>query len=289
MEKNSVKIIECPRDAMQGIVKWIPTEKKIDYINKLLRIGFDTLDCGSFVSEKAVPQMKDTAEVLRQIDLTGAVSKLLAIVANQRGAEEAVAFDELHYLGYPFSISETFQQRNTNASIEDSLERVEKIQSLCLKHKKELVIYISMGFGNPYGDPWNEAITTQWCEKLNSELDIHTIALSDTIGIANPEIIYNLFSYLILALPQVEFGAHMHTTPTTWREKVDAAWRAGCKRFDGAIKGLGGCPMASDHLTGNMPTENMLSYFDEKGITTGVNSKDFEKAMVMSGAVFPTI
>lgn len=287
METNQVKIIECPRDAMQGIVEWIPTQKKIEYINKLLRVGFDTLDCGSFVSEKAVPQMKDTAEVLRKIDLTGAASKLLAIVANQRGAEDAVLFDELHYLGYPFSISETFQQRNTNASIEESLERVEKIQSLCLKNKKELVIYISMGFGNPYGDPWNEEITTKWCERLNKELDVYTIALSDTIGIANPETIHNLFSYLIPALPQVEFGAHMHTTPTTWREKVDAAWKAGCKRFDGAIKGFGGCPMASDHLTGNMPTENLLSYFNGENINTGINREAFDKAMMIAGTVFP--
>lgn len=263
MENNEVKIIECPRDAMQGIHTWIPTGKKIEYINQLLKVGFDTLDCGSFVSEKAVPQMKDTAEVLKKIDLSSARSKLLAIVANQRGAEDAVLFDELHYLGYPFSISETFQQRNTNSSIEESLARVEKIQSLCLKNKKELVVYISMGFGNPYGDPWDEEITTRWSERLNKEFDIYSIALSDTIGVANPDSISRLFSYLIPALPQVEFGAHLHTTPESWREKVDAAYKAGCRRFDGAIKGFGGCPMATDKLTGNMPTES-LSLTSEK-------------------------
>ena len=295
MEK--VKLIECPRDAMQGIHEFIPTEKKIAYINSILKCGFDTVDFGSFVSSKAIPQMRDTAEVLQGLDLSllpsprgeglgERRSRLLAIVANTRGAEDAVAFDEIAYLGFPFSISETFQQRNTNSSIAESLKRVEEIQSLCLKKKKELVIYISMAFGNPYGDIWNSDIAIDWVKKL-SGLGIKIFALSDTIGVSNPENITYLFSSLIPAFPQLEIGAHLHTTPDKWEEKVTAAYNAGCRRFDSAIKGYGGCPMAADKLTGNMPTENLLSYFNNKDISTGVHSNGFLDAMKMASRTFP--
>ncbi len=284
MEK--VKLIECPRDAMQGIHEFIPTEKKIAYINSILKCGFDTVDFGSFVSPKAIPQMRDTAEVLRELDLTDTQSKLLAIVANTRGAEDAVAFDEISYLGFPFSISETFQQRNTNSSILESLKRVEEIQSLCLKRNKSLVIYISMAFGNPYGDVWSSDIAIDWVKKL-ADLGITIFALSDTIGVSNPQNISTLFSSLIPAFPQLEIGAHLHTTPDTWEEKIEAAYNAGCKRFDAAIKGYGGCPMATDSLTGNMPTENVLSYFNKKEISTGVHSNGFLDAMKMAVNVFP--
>ncbi len=285
---STPRIIECPRDAMQGIKSWISTEDKIRYINQILRAGFDTVDFGSFVSEKAIPQMKDTAEVLNSLDLSSSKTKLLAIVANVRGAETAVKFDAIDFLGFPFSISETFQQRNTNSGIEASLIRVEEIQKLCLSTKKQLVVYISMGFGNPYGDLWNPEIAIKWCDRLQKELDIRVIALSDTIGIARPEIITSLFRALIPALPSVEFGAHLHTTPFTWREKIDAAWQAGCRRFDGAIKGYGGCPMADDELTGNMPTENLLSYFTENQIEHGINLPEFSKAMHIAEEIFPS-
>jgi hydroxymethylglutaryl-CoA lyase len=282
-----VKIVECPRDAMQGIHTWIPTEDKIRYLKYLLKMGFHTIDFGSFVSEKAVPQMKDTAEVLRKLDLTEAKSRLLAIVANLRGAETASHFDEIHYLGYPFSISETFQMRNTNATIEQSLSRVEEIAALCSKYHKEPVIYISMGFGNPYGDPWSPEIAIRWSERLHREFGIGILALSDTIGAGSPETIGHLFSALIPALPDVEFGAHLHTTPDTYRDKVDAAYRSGCRRFDGAIKGFGGCPMAADKLTGNMPTESMLYFFEENGIQTGVNKQLVPGALQLAGEIFP--
>jgi hydroxymethylglutaryl-CoA lyase len=285
--QSQVKIIECPRDAMQGIQKWIPTENKIRYLNYLLHLGFDTIDFGSFVSEKAVPQMKDTAEVLRKLDLTKATSRLLAIVANFRGAETACHYDEIHYLGYPFSISETFQLRNTNATIEQSLFRVEEIVELCRKFHKEPVIYISMGFGNPYGDAWSPEIAMQWSEKLHKDFGVRILALSDTIGMANESIIDQLFSELIPALPNVEFGAHLHTKPEDFQLKLKAAFRAGCRRFDGAIKGLGGCPMASDRLTGNMPTESMLHYFAEIGVTTGVDLSAMGNALNLASEIFP--
>jgi hydroxymethylglutaryl-CoA lyase len=272
---------------MQGIHTWIPTDDKIRYLKYLLKMGFHTIDFGSFVSEKAVPQMKDTAEVLRKLDLTDAKSRLLAIVANLRGAETASHFDEIHYLGYPFSISETFQMRNTNASIEQSLSRVEEIAALCSKYHKEPVIYISMGFGNPYGDPWSPEIAIRWSEKLHREFGIRILALSDTIGAGTPETISHLFSALIPALPDVEFGAHLHTTPDTYRKKVEAAYQSGCRRFDGAIKGFGGCPMAADKLTGNMPTESMLQYFDENGIHTGVGMQLVPGALQLAGEIFP--
>ena len=281
-----VKLIECPRDAMQGIKEFIPTEKKAAYINKLLSANFDTIDFGSFVSPKAIPQMKDTAEVLSQLDLSGSRSKLLAIVANQRGANDAAQFEEITYLGYPFSISETFQLRNTNATIEESVGRVEQIQDICLAHDKQLVVYISMGFGNPYGDPWNVEIVQRWVTRL-AEMGISILQLSDTIGVASPESISYLFSNLIPAYPDVELGAHFHTVPDKWKEKIATAYQNGCRRFDGAVKGYGGCPMAKDDLTGNMPTENMLYYFLKEGIETGVDMDVFQEAMAMAGSVFP--
>lgn len=281
-----IKIIECPRDAMQGIKPFIATEDKARYQNQLLKVGFDTIDFGSFVSPKAIPQMRDTAELLDLLDLSNTQTKLLAIVANRRGATDACQFEQIDYLGYPFSISETFQLRNTNATIEESLERVAQIQELCIKHNKKMVLYISMGFGNPYGDPWNFEIVAKWTEAITA-LGIHILQLSDTIGVSNPTTINYLFSQLIPAYPTVEFGAHLHTTRTTWREKIDAAYQSGCRRFDGAIMGYGGCPMAKDDLTGNMPTENMVWQFQEHGEELSINREEFLKAMVIAGEVFP--
>ena len=281
-----LKLIECPRDAMQGIHDFIPTEKKVAYINQLLKVGFDTIDFGSFVSPKAIPQMADTAAVLAQLNLESTKSKLLAIVANSRGALDAAEFEEISYLGYPFSISETFQQRNTNASIQESLKRVEEIQDICVRSRKQLVVYISMAFGNPYGDKWNSDIAIAWTEKLY-KLDVKIIALSDTIGVSNKENIDYLFSNLIPAFKDVEFGAHLHTTPDTWQEKIEAAYNAGCRRFDGAIKGFGGCPMATDKLTGNMPTENMLTYFEERKIATGLELNAFSESVKLAAQTFP--
>lgn len=277
-----MKLIECPRDAMQGRATFIPTEKKIAYINLLLKAGFDTIDFGSFVSPKAIPQLADTSAVLNGLDLSHTDSKLLAIVANTRGAVDACAFDEISFLGFPFSISETFQQRNTNSSIEASLIRVEEIQNLCLKHKKQLVVYISMGFGNPYGDPWHPEIALKWSEKLYRELDVRILALSDTIGVSNKDNITALFEDLIPAFPEVEFGAHLHTTPDTWEEKVSAAYKAGCRRMDGALKGFGGCPMAADALTGNMATENIISWMEQKELAHGIDPKTLNEALQVS-------
>lgn len=284
---EGLKLIECPRDAMQGIATWIPTETKVRYINQLLRVGFDTIDFGSFVSPKAIPQMRDTADVLSKLNISDAKSKLLAIVANLRGAEDAIQFGEIQYLGYPFSISETFQMRNTNATIEQSLQRVSEIQNLAVKNNRELVVYVSMGFGNPYGDPWSPEVAIEWSNRLYKELGVKILALSDTIGIATPEIITQLFENLIPAIPDVEFGAHLHTTPFTYKEKVEAAYNAGCRRFDGALKGLGGCPMAADDLTGNMPMEMMVDYFDSRNIATGLNMIELEKSISLSAQVFP--
>lgn len=282
---QAVKIIECPRDAMQGIKTFIPTAEKVSYLNQLLQVGFDTIDFGSFVSPKAIPQMKDTAEVLSGLDLASSRSKLLAIVANSRGAEDAVAFEAIDYLGYPFSISETFQLRNTNATIEASLERVKAIQEICFHHKKELVVYISMGFGNPYGDPWNVEIVKRWADKL-IEMGIRIIQLSDTIGVATPQSIRYLFGNLIPAYPDIEIGAHLHTTPNKWEEKVQAAHDHGCLRFDGAMMGYGGCPMAKDDLTGNMPTEHIVRYFQEKQVPMGIDEKAFGKALQSAQQLF---
>lgn len=282
-----IKLIECPRDAMQGIKSFIPTEIKTAYLNQLLQVGFDTLDFGSFVSPKAIPQMRDTAEVLAGLDLSATNTHLLAIVANPRGAEEAAAFESIRYLGYPFSISETFQLRNTNATIEESLERVEQIQNICVTNGKELVLYISMGFGNPYGDPWNVETVQYWVDKLKV-MGVRIFQLSDTIGVATPESIRYLFSNLLTAYPELEIGAHFHTLPGNWREKILAAYESGCRRFDGAIKGFGGCPMAKDDLTGNMPTENMVRFFKEAGEPLGLDSMAFDEALRMSVEVFPT-
>jgi len=257
---KQIKIIECPRDAMQGIKPFIPTNEKVKYIQSLLGCGFDTIDFGSFVSPKAIPQMVDTAEVLSKLDLSNTRSKLLAIVANVRGANDACKYSEIDYLGYPFSISENFQMRNTHKTIAQSVETLQDILNLADQANKKVVAYLSMGFGNPYGDPWNVDIVGEWTEKLH-KMGVEILSLSDTIGSSNPENIEYLFSNLIPKYPEIEFGAHLHTTPTSWFEKVDAAYKAGCKRFDGAIQGFGGCPMAKDELTGNMPTEKMFSYF----------------------------
>lgn len=283
---NHVKIIECPRDAMQGIETFIPTQTKVDYLNQLLKCNFDTLDFGSFVSPKAIPQLRDTDLVLDGLDLTNTKTKLLAIIANERGAEQAVGFDQINYLGYPFSISETFQLRNTNATIEESWKKLEHIQNLTEKHNKTLVVYLSMGFGNPYGDEWNPDIVMEWSERLHKELGITILALSDTIGCATPELVSSLFSEVIPALTEVEFGAHMHTTPEKVSGLLKAAHTSGCIRFDGAIKGFGGCPMAVDKLTGNMPTELMIDWFESQKISTGIEKAEFDIAFEASNHVF---
>ena len=284
--KKSVKIIECPRDAMQGIKnRFIATSDKARYINALLKVGFDTIDFGSFVSPKAIPQMRDTAEVLAKLNLSQTESKLLAIVANVRGANDASQFEEINYLGYPFSISENFQMRNTHKTIEQSIDTLKEVLSIATRKNKEVVAYLSMGFGNPYGDPWNVEIVGEWVEKL-CNLGVKILSLSDTIGSSTPSVIEYLFSNLIPEYPEIEFGAHLHTTPNTWFEKIDSAYRAGCKRFDGAIKGYGGCPMAKDDLTGNMPTEKMLSYFTSNNIDTNIKPMSFESAYNKALEVF---
>ncbi|GGZ52990.1 hydroxymethylglutaryl-CoA lyase [Mesonia mobilis] len=272
---DNIKLIECPRDAMQGIKTFIPTEKKVQYIQSLLRCGFDTIDFGSFVSPQAIPQMVDTKEVLAQLDLSSTKSKLLAIVANVRGAQDAVVHPEIDYLGYPFSISENFQMRNTHKTIDQSVDILKEILELANQNNKEVVAYLSMGFGNPYGDPWNVEIVGEWTEKL-SNLGVKILSLSDTVGTSDAETITYLFSNLIPQYPEIEFGAHLHTTPDSWHEKVNAAYLAGCKRFDGAIQGFGGCPMAKDELTGNMPTEKLVSYFTSQKTDSQVKMGSFE-------------
>lgn len=272
-----VKIIECPRDAMQGIKPWIPTERKITYLQSLLRVGFDTLDFGSFVSPKAIPQMQDTAAVLAGLDFSKTRTKLLAIIANTRGAEMAAMHPEIQYLGFPFSISENFQMRNTHKTIAESMVTLQEILDIAQARQKEVVAYLSMGFGNPYGDPWNVDIVGEWTEKLAS-LGVKILSLSDTIGSSTPEVITYLFSELIPRYPHIEFGAHLHTTPDKWFEKVESAYTSGCLRFDGAIQGFGGCPMAKDDLTGNMPTEKLVSYFTAQKADTGVSPMSFESA-----------
>jgi len=275
--KQTIKIIECPRDAMQGIKTFIPTERKVAYIQSLLRVGFDTIDFGSFVSSKAIPQMQDTAEVLAQLDLSQTKSKLLAIIANTQGAQLAAEHSAIKYLGFPFSISENFQMRNTHKTIAQSLITLQEIIEIAEKTDKKVIVYLSMGFGNPYGDPWNVDIVAQWTDKL-SQLGIEILSLSDTVGTSTPKTINYLFSNLIPKYPNIEFGAHLHTTPDKWFEKVDAAYKAGCFRFDGAIQGFGGCPMATDHLTGNMPTEKLLSYFTAEKQNTNASPMSFESA-----------
>ncbi len=282
---QKVKIIECPRDAMQGIKDQIPTAQKTKYIQSLLRCGFDTIDFGSFVSPKAIPQMQDTAEVLSKLDLSATKSKLLAIIANLRGAEEAVKYSEINYLGYPFSISENFQMRNTHRTIAESLVILGEILNLADKNNKEVVAYLSMGFGNPYGDPWNVDIVGQWTERL-ATMGVKILSLSDTVGSSTPDIISYLFTNLIPKYPHIEFGAHLHTTPQAWHEKIDAAFKAGCRRFDGAIQGFGGCPMAKDELTGNMPTEKLLSYFTAEKASCNINPMSFESAYNEATKIF---
>lgn len=280
-----IKLIECPRDAMQGWKTIIPTDQKIRYINALLKTGFDTIDFGSFVSPKAIPQMADTADVLKGLDLSGSGSALLAIIANPRGAEAASVFEQIGYLGFPFSVSETFQQRNTNSSIGESLLRVEEIQNLCIKTGKRLVVYISMGFGNPYGDPYDEEIVFEWVNKLVG-MDIGIISLADTVGLATPQQVYDITAYLVESLPGTEIGVHLHSTMQNYYTKLDAAYRAGCRRFDGALKGIGGCPMANDELVGNMNTEAMIGYFKDQGIDTGIDPEALAQSLRIAGEIF---
>ena len=280
-----IKIIECPRDAMQGIKMFIPTEKKVAYLQSLLNCGFDSLDFGSFVSPKAIPQMVDTAEVLSQLDLSQTKTKLLAIVANVRGAQAAAEHKPIQYLGFPFSISENFQMRNTHKTIAQSIESLKEILDIANATDKEVVAYLSMGFGNPYGDPWNVEIVGEWTEKL-SNMGVKILSLSDTIGSSTPEDISYIFSNLIPKYTNIEFGAHLHTTPTSWHEKIDAAYKAGCTRYDGAIQGFGGCPMAKDVLTGNMPTEKVLSYFTTEKAITNVNPMAFEASYNKASDIF---
>ena len=270
---------------MQGIKEFIPTQRKVDYLQSLLRVCFDTIDFGSFVSAKAIPQMQDTAQVLAQLDLSQTQSKLLAIIANTQGAQAAAQFLEIRYLGFPFSISENFQMRNTHKTIAESLVSLQEILDIAQTHNKEVVAYLSMGFGNPYGDPWNVEIVAEWTERL-AQMGVTILSLSDTIGSSTPEVISYLFSNLIPQYPSIEFGAHLHTTPTKWFEKVDAAYIAGCRRFDGAIQGFGGCPMAKDELTGNMPTEKLLSYFTTQKEETGTSPMSFESAYNEATKIF---
>lgn len=284
--ENKIHLTECPRDAMQGIHEFIPTAVKIEYLKKVLACGFDTVDIGSFVSPKAIPQMRDTAEVLRALHHRGD-PKLLAIIANLRGAEDACAFDEISFLGFPFSISETFQRRNTNAGMEESLKRVEEIRTLAEKRKKTVLVYISMAFGNPYGETWNGETAIRWTERL-AQSGITHFAMADTIGVSTPSSIRELFTAVLPEFPGLHIGAHLHTTPGTWREKVEAAWLAGCRKFDSAIRGFGGCPMATDQLTGNMPTENLLSYFEEQHVKLHISKTAFASAMKHALSVFPS-
>jgi hydroxymethylglutaryl-CoA lyase len=285
MNYERVKLIECPRDAMQGWKNFIPTESKVEYINSLLKVGFDTIDFGSFVSPKAIPQMADTKDVISKIQIENSKTKLLAIIANIRGAEEATAFEEIQYLGFPFSVSETFQQRNTNSSIEQSLGRVGEIQNLCVKTGKQLVIYISMGFGNPYGDPYDEEIVFEWVNRLVG-MDVGVISLADTVGVATAEQVFDMTSYLVESLPGIETGVHLHSTSVNWQEKLEAAVNAGCKRFDGALKGIGGCPMADDELVGNMNTELMIPFLEKKGLLSDLDGDALQESLRIAADIF---
>jgi hydroxymethylglutaryl-CoA lyase len=285
MNNNTISLIECPRDAMQGWQHFIPTEQKIRYINSVLKVGFDTIDFGSFVSPKAIPQMADTKQVIPKLEIGKSKSKLLAIVANVRGAEDAVQYDEITYLGFPFSISPTFQLRNTNSTIEESVSRVEEIQSLCVKHNKQLVIYLSMGFGNPYGDEYNEEILLKWADEMVKR-EISVISLADTVGVATPQQISFALDTLIPKYPSTTIGVHLHSTPTNWKDKFEASVKAGCKRFDGALKGIGGCPMAQDDLVGNMDTENMIAYLEEKNLINGLNKDALQESLLIATDIF---
>lgn len=282
--QSEFQLVECPRDAMQGWSHFIPTADKVRYLNALLKVGFNVLDFGSFVSPKAIPQLADTKEVIPQLQLNDQ-TKLLAIVANTRGAEEAVVYDEIKYIGFPFSISETFQLRNTNKTIAQSLVQVEEMQQLCVQRGKEMVVYISMGFGNPYGDEYNAEIAINWVKKL-SDLGIRTIAMSDTVGVAEPDNISYLFKHLIPAFPEVSIGAHFHSAPHNWEEKIQTAYNSGCVRFDSALKGIGGCPMAKDDLVGNIATENILGWCEEKNIPLHLNKEAFREAMMIANEIF---
>jgi hydroxymethylglutaryl-CoA lyase len=282
---NHIKLIECPRDAMQGWKTLIPTEQKIQYINSLLKVGFDTIDFGSFVSPKAIPQMADTKEVVKKIKIQNTSSKLLAIIANERGAEDAVVYDEVSYLGFPFSVSETFQQRNTNSSITESLKRVEVIHELCVKTKKQLVVYLSMGFGNPYGDLWNEDIVLEWAHQLTA-MGIEIISIADTVGLATPHQVQQITKHLIHELKGVEVGVHLHSTASNRIQKLEAALISGCKRFDGALKGIGGCPMADDELVGNMNTEVMIAYFEEQNLLLHINKEALTESLQIASRIF---
>ena len=282
---DDIRLVECPRDAMQGWKNFIPTEMKIAYINSLLRVGFDTIDFGSFVSPKAIPQMADTREVLAGLDLSETKTKLLAIVANLRGAEEAAAYEEISFLGFPFSVSETFQKRNTNSGITEAFDTVKKMQEICLPKNKELVIYLSMAFGNPYGDAWSEEIVFEWAEKMRSE-GIHIISLADTVGVADPSHIRSMVGFLTASMPDISIGVHLHASATGWKEKIESAYFAGANRFDGALKGIGGCPMAKDELVGNMNTEWMIEYFSENNIITPVNYVALEKSLSLANEIF---
>lgn len=285
MEPHKLKIIECPRDAMQGWKNFIPTEKKIEYINSLLQVGFDTIDFGSFVSPKAIPQMADTKQVMNGLSLKNSKSKLLAIIANSRGAEDACMFDEINYLGFPFSVSETFQQRNANSTIQQSLQRIKDILDLCETNNKQLVVYISMGFGNPYGDPYSEEIVYQWVYEL-AKMGIKIISLADTVGVATPDQVNAMTKYIIATLPEIEIGVHLHSTVNNRNEKIQAAIDAGCMRFDGAMKGIGGCPMADDVLVGNMDTEWMYDYLQKYFIAPHLDEEALAKCSQMANEIF---
>jgi hydroxymethylglutaryl-CoA lyase len=282
---EQITLVECPRDAMQGWKTFIPTDQKVKYLNTLLQVGFDVLDFGSFVSPKAIPQLADTKEVIPQLDLNGTSTKLLAIIANTRGAEDAVQYDEITYLGFPFSISETFQLRNTNKTIKESLQQVEEIEALCVRTNKQLVVYISMGFGNPYGDDYSAEVAIEWVGKL-SNLGIRTIAMSDTVGVARPDTIEYIFKSLVPAFPDVSIGAHFHSTPQTSEEKIETAYKFGCTRFDSAMKGIGGCPMAEDELVGNIATENLIGWCDLNNISLQLDREAFRESLALAGRIF---
>jgi len=283
--KGMIRITECPRDAMQGVHSFIPTEKKVEYLNQLLKVGFDTLDFGSFVSPKAIPQLADTETVLDNLDLSGTNTRLLAIVANMRGCEKAASSSSIHYVGYPFSVSETFQLRNTNRSVADSYDLVKEMMEICTKNDKELLVYLSMAFGNPYNDNWNSEIVTGWALKM-ADLGVKNIALADTVGVASPEDVFNVTSQVISELNGVAIGAHLHCKPDNWSQKVSAAHNAGCRQFDTAMKGFGGCPMAEDELVGNLATERLVQYLDSKSVDLRINRAEFDKALLQSINVF---
>jgi len=282
---ENVVWVECPRDAMQGISRFIPTEEKSRYLNALLQAGFEVLDFGSFVSPKAIPQMQDSPEVLKSLNLTGTCTRLLAIVANMRGVEAAISFPQISYLGYPLSVSETFQMRNTNSTIEEALVTVKSMMQSVEQCGKEAVVYLSMAFGNPYGDAWNTDILLRKVDDL-AGLGVRTIALADTVGLADPRVVYQLFNRLVPALPEITFGAHLHCTPHNWRDKLQAAWDGGCRRFDSAMKGFGGCPMANDELVGNLASENLLAFFKEKNAALKIDSEKFQTALQIAGEIF---